>query len=86
MMGHAFYLFEIYYAIWWTVLFAVLPLGVTTYAEAGIKITDGGDPSAPVKPRRVRKFISTTWVSVVVFAIGYAVWSSHLVHLPALPY
>jgi predicted secreted protein len=38
----------IYLTIWWTVLFAVLPLGVTTHAEAGIDKGDGGDPGAPV--------------------------------------
>ncbi|MES2343373.1 MAG: DUF1467 family protein, partial [Pseudomonadota bacterium] len=34
----------IYLTIWWTVLFAVLPLGVTSHAEAGIDRGDGGDP------------------------------------------
>jgi len=86
MIGHLVYLFEIYYVIWWTVLFAILPLGVTTYAGAGIKVTDGGDPGAPVNPKMKKKFWTTTWVSAVVFAIGYAVWSLHLVHLPNLPY
>ena len=86
MIGRLFYLFEIYYVIWWTVLFIVLPLGVTSYAEAGIKVTDGGDPAAPINPKIVKKFLTTTWVSAVVFAIGGVVVGLRLVHLPSLPY
>ncbi len=84
-MSTIFSLFAIYLVIWWTVLFAILPLGVTSYAEAGIKVTDGGDPGAPVDPKLKKKFITTTWVSAVVFAIGYGVWFFHLVKLPSLP-
>ena len=36
----------IYLTIWWTVLFVVLPLGVTSHHEAGINLGDGGDPGA----------------------------------------
>lgn len=32
----------IYFTIWWTVLFSILPLGVTSHAEAGIDPGDGG--------------------------------------------
>ncbi len=78
--------FFIYLIVWWTVLFCILPLGVTSYAEAGIEVTDGGDPGAPVNPRMLRKFWTTTWVSALVFAVGYAVWSLHLIRLPNLPY
>ena len=38
----------IFLTIWWTVLFAVLPWGTVTHAEAGIDKGDGGDPGAPV--------------------------------------
>ena len=75
----------IYLVIWWTVLFAVLPLGTTSYAEAGIEVKDGGDPGAPVDPKLKRKFFTTTWVAAVVFAVGYVVFRLHLVSLPHLP-
>ena len=75
----------IYLTIWWTVLFAVLPLGVTTHAEAGIDLGDGGDPGAPVNPNLKRKFITTSWVSAIVFAVVWAVIQFHLVKLPNLP-
>ena len=77
--------FFVYLIVWWTTLFCILPLGTTTYAEAGIEVTDGGDPGAPVDPKLKRKFITTTWVSAIVFAIGYAVWFFRLIPLPNLP-
>ena len=77
---------SIYLTIWWTVLFAVLPLGTVTHAEAGIDKGDGGDPGAPVDPKLKRKFITTTWISAILFAILWAVLQFHLVTLPALPW
>ena len=75
----------IYLTIWWTVLFAVLPLGTKTYAESGIEVTDGGDPGAPVNPNLKKKFVTTTWVSAVLWLILFAVIKSGLVSLPELP-
>ena len=85
MLANFFTFVAIYLVIWWTVLFAILPLGVTTYAEAGIKVTDGGDPGAPVDPKLKQKARTTTWVSAIVYVIGLAIWHFHLIHLPALP-
>ncbi len=75
----------IYLTIWWTVLFAVLPLGVVSHAEAGIDLGDGGDPGAPVDPKLKRKFITTTIVATVLFAILWVGLTFHLLHLPNLP-
>ena len=75
----------IYLTIWWTVLFAVLPLGVTTHAEAGIDKGDGGDPGAPVDPKLKKKFITTSWISAIVFAVIWSLVTFHLVSLPDFP-
>ena len=75
----------IYLTIWWTALFAILPLGVTTHAEAGIDKGDGGDPGAPVDPKLKKKFITTTWVSAILFAVLWLVIHFHLITLPNLP-
>jgi predicted secreted protein len=75
----------IYMTIWWTVLFAILPLGTVTHAEAGIDKGDGGDPGAPVDPKLKRKFITTSWVSAIIFAIVWVLLRFQLVHLPNLP-
>jgi predicted secreted protein len=76
----------IYLTIWWTVLFAVLPLGTQTHAEAGLDRGDGGDPGAPVNPNLKRKFITTTWVSAIVFVVIWSLVTFHLVSLPDLPH
>ena len=73
----------VYLTIWWTVLFAVLPLGVQSRADAGLP-NDGSDPGAPVDPKLKKKFITTTWVSAILFAILWAVLHFNLVHLPSL--
>jgi predicted secreted protein len=75
----------IFLTIWWTVLFAVLPWGVVTHAEAGIDRGDGGDPGAPVDPKLKRKFLTTTWISTVVFALLWLTIHFGLIRLPSLP-
>jgi predicted secreted protein len=40
----------IYFIIWWTVLFAVLPWGVRSQQESGA-VAPGTDPGAPAIPR-----------------------------------
>jgi len=73
---------SVYLIIWWTVLFAVLPLGARSHHEAGIKVPGGGDPASPVNPNLKRKFLTTTWVSALVFAVVWVCFTFHLVHLP----
>ena len=75
----------VYLTIWWTVLFAVLPLGVTSHAEAGIDLGDGGDPGAPVDPKLKRKFITTSWISAIVFALLWLTLRFHWITLPHFP-
>jgi len=75
----------VYLTIWWTVLFAVLPWGIQSHAEAGIDLGDGGDPGAPVDPKLKRKFFTTTWISAIVFALLWATIRFHWVTLPDLP-
>jgi predicted secreted protein len=75
----------IYLTIWWTVLFAVLPIGTVSHAEAGLDPGDGGDPGAPVDPKLKRKAFTTTWVAAVVFLILWTVVHFQIIHLPSLP-
>ncbi len=56
----------LYITIWWVVLFAVLPFGVTSQHETG-HVVEGTDPGAPAAPRLVRKALWTTLVSTLVF-------------------
>ncbi len=75
----------IYLTIWWTALFAILPLGVRSYAEEGRPVPGGGEPGAPVNPNLKRKFITTSWVSAIVWAILWAILHFHLIRLPTFP-
>jgi predicted secreted protein len=75
----------VFFTVWWVVLFTILPLGVTSHAEAGIDKQDGGDPGAPVDPKLGRKFLTTTWVSALVFAAIWLVIRFQLIKLPSGP-
>ena len=75
----------IYLTIWWTALFAILPLGVRSHAEEGIPVPGGGDPSSPVNPNLKRKFLTTTWVAAILFALLWLTLHFHLVTLPNFP-
>ena len=75
----------IFLTIWWTALFVILPLGTKTYAEMGIEVKDGGDPGAPVNPNLKRKFITTTWVTALLWAVLWLVLKFGLITLPQMP-
>ena len=75
----------IYLTIWWTVLFAILPLGVVSWHEAGITPPAGSDPSSPVDPKLKRKFITTSWVSALATAVLWALLHFHVIRLPTIP-
>jgi predicted secreted protein len=57
----------IYLIVWWTVLFCVLPLGMNQQDQK--PPTDGAQWGAPDKPDLKRKFITTTWLAAVVWAV-----------------
>lgn len=58
----------VYIVIWWTVLFAVLPLGVRRVDKPG----RGEDHGAPERPEILRKAIITTLVAAVLW-LGFFV-------------
>lgn len=73
----------IYAIIWWTVLFAVLPIGVRTQGEDGA-VVPGTPESAPSAPRLLRVVLITTVVSALVFAGLWAAVRYGLVDLGAI--
>ncbi len=60
--------FAVFLTIWFTLLFAVLPIGVRSQAESG-EVVPGTDPGAPVAPRLLMKIVLTTLVSIVAFVL-----------------
>lgn len=65
----------VYFVIWWTVLFAVLPFGVRSQAEAG-EVTQGTDPGAPVAPRLALVAAVTSLIAGLVFALVWYIWAT----------
>ena len=70
----------IYVVLWWTVLFAILPIGVRTQGEDGA-VVPGTPASAPTRPRLLRIVLLTTLVSAVLFAVLWAAVSHNAVDL-----
>lgn len=69
-----FTIVAIYFVCWWTVLFAVLPLGMNQ--EGQEKPTDGAQWGAPANPNLKKKFITTSWVSAIVWVfILVLIWT-----------
>lgn len=66
--------FAVYFVIWWTVLFCILPLGVRSQIESG-EVTAGTEPGAPAAPQLLRKAVLTTLVSLGVFALLFVLWT-----------
>ena len=73
----------IYVVIWWTVLFAILPIGVRTQGEDGT-IVPGTPESAPTRPRLLRVVLLTTLVSGLVFVGLWAAVRYGLIDLEQL--
>lgn len=55
----------VYAIIWWTALFAVLPLGIRPDAQGDPEA--GGWRGAPAQPRILQKVIITTLISAVIW-------------------
>jgi predicted secreted protein len=68
----------IYFIVWWTVLFAVLPIGLRTQEEER-HVVPGTPESAPARPRFLFIIGLTTLISAVVFALIYAVFVWRLI-------
>ena len=56
----------LYFVVWWTLLFAVLPIRVRTQAEIG-EIEPGTDPGAPAAPALRERAIWTSVAAAIVF-------------------
>ena len=57
----------VYLVIWWTILFAVLPLGVRRVQNPG----RGEERGAPERPQLLRKAIITSIVAAVLWIAFY---------------
>ena len=78
--------FVLYVLIWWTVLFAVLPLGTSPVVEPDQAT---GWRGAPARPRIARKLVITTLVSLAIWGFCALIissgWISFRTGFAALP-
>jgi predicted secreted protein len=61
----------IYISIWWIVFFSILPIGIKSQ---NIKFEDrinGNDSGAPKNPKIAKKFLITTLITSIIFAVIY---------------
>lgn len=65
----------LFFMIWFITLFAVLPFGVRTQAEAG-EVVPGTPASAPSVNRLRKVFMINTVVAAVVFCVVWAALGS----------
>ncbi|WP_268174328.1 DUF1467 family protein [Methylorubrum sp. SL192] len=56
----------LYFVLWWTFLFAILPLGNATEADPQ-RLVPGQDPGAPASPRLREKALLTTLLAAIAF-------------------
>ncbi|MFM9941914.1 MAG: DUF1467 family protein [Hyphomicrobiaceae bacterium] len=74
----------LYFIIWWTVLFAVLPLGMRTQDEAG-DVVPGTPGSAPAAPNFPRILLLTTLGAALIFLLVWAVMHWRLIDVGSVP-
>jgi predicted secreted protein len=70
----------IFFLIWWTVLFAVLPWAVRSQIDVG-QVAPGTDPGAPAMPRLGARLIWTTVVAAIAFVAVDVIYSYRLLQL-----
>ena len=63
----------LYFVVWWTVLFMILPIQIRSQAEAGA-IVEGTDPGAPASPALRERAIWTSAVATILFTALAAVF------------
>ncbi len=70
--------FVVFIMIWWTVIFCVLPIGLSTTQEEA----EEGEYLAPGAPKEFnlkKKLLITTIISIVLWGIVYMVISSDII-------
>ena len=61
----------VYVMIWWIIFFSVLPIGIQSNKEVFREKIDGIDPGAPKNPKIGKKFLTTTLITTIIFAVIY---------------
>jgi len=62
----------VFFVIWWTILFCILPLGVRRLENPGA----GEERGAPERPELMRKAVITTIVAAVLWLAFYGLYQA----------
>ncbi|MBU8877145.1 DUF1467 family protein [Reyranella sp. MMS21-HV4-11] len=62
----------VFFVIWWTILFCILPLGVRRVENPGA----GEERGAPERPELMRKAVITTIVAAVLWLAFYGLYQA----------
>lgn len=73
----------VYFVIWWTVLFAVLPFFARSQADAG-EVVPGTPESAPAVFQPLYIALATTLTATVVFAMLWAAFRWQWIDIDAM--
>ena len=71
----------VYVMIWWIIFFSVLPIGIQSNKEVFKEKIGGMDPGAPKNPKIVKKFLITTLITSIIFAVIYYLVEVNLLNL-----
>ena len=71
----------VYVIIWWIVFFSVLPVGIQSNKEVFKEKIEGMDPGAPKNPNIAKKFLLTTLITSLIFAVIYYLVEIDLLNL-----
>ncbi len=75
----------VYFIVWWVTLFAILPLRLGPQPPENERDPMADAAGAPYAPHVGRKFIVTTLVSALIFAVIYAVFAFKLIIISYTP-
>tara|TARA_B100000674_G_scaffold472130_1_gene461638 strand:- start:793 stop:1047 length:255 start_codon:yes stop_codon:yes gene_type:complete len=71
----------VYVIIWWIIFFTVLPVGIRSNKDAFREKIGGMDPGAPKNPKIGKKFLITTFITTLIFAVIYYLVQIDLLNL-----
>ena len=71
----------VYVMIWWIIFFSVLPIGIQSKKEVFKEKIGGIDPGAPKNPKIGKKFLITTLITTIIFAVIYYLVEIDLLNL-----
>ncbi len=71
----------VYVMIWWIIFFSLLPVGIQSNKEVFKEKIGGMDPGAPKNPKIGKKFLITTLITTIIFAVIYYLVEIDLLNL-----